>query len=83
MMNDTTKSLPGENFAPWPPLMKMDEAVKAKMEKLLDAWRREEARIGSGLLREPFDALGKTRREWLKRVLFVVVPENRVIATLF
>lgn len=32
---DATKKLPGEGFKrPWPPLIKMDEAVKAKMEKL-------------------------------------------------
>ena len=29
------KKLPGEGFKrPWPPLIKMDAAVKAKMEKL-------------------------------------------------
>jgi len=33
---DATKKLPGESFKnPWPPLIKMDEAVKAKVEKLL------------------------------------------------
>ena len=33
---DATKKLPGEGFKrPWPPLIKMDEAVKAKVEKLL------------------------------------------------
>jgi 4-hydroxy-3-polyprenylbenzoate decarboxylase len=32
---DATKKLPGEGFKrPWPPLIKMDEAVKAKVEKL-------------------------------------------------
>ena len=32
---DATKKLPGEGFKrPWPPLIKMDAAVKAKMEKL-------------------------------------------------
>jgi len=32
---DATKKLPGEGFKrPWPPLIKMDESVKAKMEKL-------------------------------------------------
>ena len=32
---DATKKLPGEGFKrAWPPLLKMDEAVKAKMEKL-------------------------------------------------
>ena len=31
---DATKKLPGEGFKrPWPPLIKMDEAVKAKVEK--------------------------------------------------
>jgi 4-hydroxy-3-polyprenylbenzoate decarboxylase len=31
---DATKKLPGEGFQrPWPPLIKMDAAVKAKMEK--------------------------------------------------
>jgi len=35
---DATKKLPGEGFKrPWPPLIKMDEAVKAKVEKLLNA----------------------------------------------
>jgi 4-hydroxy-3-polyprenylbenzoate decarboxylase len=33
---DATKKLPGEGFKrPWPPLIKMDELVKAKVEKLL------------------------------------------------
>ena len=33
---DATKKLPGEGFKrTWPPLIKMDEAVKAKMEKFL------------------------------------------------
>jgi 4-hydroxy-3-polyprenylbenzoate decarboxylase len=33
---DATKKLPGEGFKrPWPPLIKMDEAVKAKVEELL------------------------------------------------
>jgi 4-hydroxy-3-polyprenylbenzoate decarboxylase len=33
---DATKKIPGEGFKrPWPPLIKMDEAVKAKVEKLL------------------------------------------------
>jgi 3-polyprenyl-4-hydroxybenzoate decarboxylase len=33
---DATKKLPGEGFKrPWPPLIKMDEAVKAKVEKIL------------------------------------------------
>ncbi len=32
---DATKKLPGEGFKrPWPPLIKMDEAVKAKVNKL-------------------------------------------------
>ena len=32
---DATKKLSGEGFKrPWPPLIKMDAAVKAKMEKL-------------------------------------------------
>jgi 4-hydroxy-3-polyprenylbenzoate decarboxylase len=31
---DATKKLPGEGFKrPWPPLMKMDESVKEKVEK--------------------------------------------------
>ncbi len=31
---DATKKLPGEGFKrPWPPLIKMDETVKAKVEK--------------------------------------------------
>jgi 4-hydroxy-3-polyprenylbenzoate decarboxylase len=34
---DATKKLPGEDFKrPWPPLIKMDEAIKAKVEKLFD-----------------------------------------------
>jgi len=33
---DATKKLPGEGFKrPWPPLIKMDAAVKAKVEKLM------------------------------------------------
>ena len=32
---DVTKKIPGEGFKrAWPPLIKMDEAVKAKVEKL-------------------------------------------------
>ncbi len=32
---DATKKIPGEGFKrPWPPLIKMDEAVKARVEKL-------------------------------------------------
>jgi 3-polyprenyl-4-hydroxybenzoate decarboxylase len=32
-----TKKLPGEGFKrPWPPLIKMDAAVKAKVEKLFN-----------------------------------------------
>ena len=34
---DATKKLPGERFKrPWPPLIRMDAAVKAKMEKLFN-----------------------------------------------
>ena len=34
---DATKKLPGEGFnPPWPPLIQMDEHVKAKVEKLLN-----------------------------------------------
>jgi 4-hydroxy-3-polyprenylbenzoate decarboxylase len=34
---DATKKLPGEGFKrPWPPLIKMDEAVKAKVGKLFN-----------------------------------------------
>ena len=34
---DATKKIPGEGFKrPWPPLIKMDEAVKAKVEKLFN-----------------------------------------------
>jgi 4-hydroxy-3-polyprenylbenzoate decarboxylase len=34
---DATKKLPGEGFKrPWPPLIKMDAAVKAKVEKLFN-----------------------------------------------
>ena len=32
---DATKKLPGESFTrPWPPLIKMDGAVKAKIDSL-------------------------------------------------
>jgi 4-hydroxy-3-polyprenylbenzoate decarboxylase len=32
---DATKKIPGEGIKrPWPPLIKMDQSVKAKMEKL-------------------------------------------------
>ncbi|MCX8090223.1 MAG: hypothetical protein N3I86_04705 [Verrucomicrobiae bacterium] len=32
---DATRKLPGEGFKrPWPPLIQMDAAVKAKVEKL-------------------------------------------------
>jgi len=32
---DATKKIPGEGFKrPWPPLIKMDEAVKAKVDAL-------------------------------------------------
>ncbi len=35
---DATKKIPGEGFnRPWPPLIKMDPAVKAKMEALFNA----------------------------------------------
>ena len=34
---DATEKLPGEGFKrPWPPLIKMDAAVKAKVEGLLN-----------------------------------------------
>ena len=34
---DATKKLPGEGFKrPWPPLIKMDAAVKARVEKLFN-----------------------------------------------
>ena len=34
---DATKKLPSEGFKrPWPPLIKMDEGVKAKVEKLFN-----------------------------------------------
>ena len=34
---DATKKLPGEGFKrPWPPLIKMDESVKAKVERLFN-----------------------------------------------
>jgi 4-hydroxy-3-polyprenylbenzoate decarboxylase len=33
---DATRKLPGEGFQrPWPPLIRMDEAVKAKVEQVL------------------------------------------------
>ncbi len=35
---DATKKLPGEGFKrPWPPLIKMEAAVKMKVEKLLSS----------------------------------------------
>ena len=35
---DATKKIPGEGFKrPWPPLIKMDTAVKAKVEKLFNS----------------------------------------------
>ena len=35
---DATKKLPGEGFKrPWPPLIKMDAVVKAKVEKLFNS----------------------------------------------
>jgi 4-hydroxy-3-polyprenylbenzoate decarboxylase len=35
---DATQKLPGEGFKrPWPPLIRMEEAVKAKVEKLFGA----------------------------------------------
>jgi len=35
---DATRKLAGEGFKrPWPPLIKMDEAVKAKAEKLFNS----------------------------------------------
>ena len=35
---DATKKLRGEGFKrPWPPLIKMDAAVKAKVEKLFNS----------------------------------------------
>lgn len=34
---DATKKIPGEGFKrPWPPLIKMDAAVKAKVERLFN-----------------------------------------------
>ena len=37
---DATNKLPGEGFKrPWPPLIKMDAAVKAKVEKLFNPWQ--------------------------------------------
>ena len=35
---DATKKIPGEGFKrPWPPLIKMDAAVKARVEKLFNS----------------------------------------------
>lgn len=37
MRNDATKKLPDDIFKrPWPPLIKMDAAVKAKVDKLFN-----------------------------------------------
>ena len=37
---DATKKIPGEGFKrPWPPLIKMDAAVKAKVGKLFGGTR--------------------------------------------
>ena len=34
---DATKKLPGEGFKrPWPPLIRMDESVKARVAKILN-----------------------------------------------
>ena len=34
---DATKNLPGESFKfPWPPMIKMDASVKAKVEKIFN-----------------------------------------------
>jgi 4-hydroxy-3-polyprenylbenzoate decarboxylase len=34
---DATKKLPGEGFKrPWPPLIKMDEAVRKKIDSFVD-----------------------------------------------
>ena len=36
---DATKKIPGEGLKrPWPPLIKMDASVKAKVEKLFNAY---------------------------------------------
>ena len=44
---DATKKLPGEGFKrAWPPLIKMDEAVKARVEKLL---KEREPKVGAGV----------------------------------
>ena len=47
---DATKKLRGAGFVrPWPPLIKMDSAVKANAETLLTRGsRREEARLEKG-----------------------------------
>ena len=54
---DATKKLPGEGFKrPWPPLIKMDAAVKAEVEKILGgldhkrnrAWLNPEERVKEG-----------------------------------
>lgn len=38
MTNDVTKKLPGEGFRrSWPPLIKMDAVVKAKVETTMNA----------------------------------------------
>ena len=40
MKMEATKKIPGEGFKrAWPPLIKMDEAVKARVEKLLGGTR--------------------------------------------
>jgi 3-polyprenyl-4-hydroxybenzoate decarboxylase len=42
---DAAKKLPGEGFKrPWPPLIKMDAAVKAKVEKMLGGRTPEQKR---------------------------------------
>ncbi len=41
MNNDAAKKIPGEGFKrAWPPLIKMDEAVKVKVEKILSSANR-------------------------------------------
>jgi 4-hydroxy-3-polyprenylbenzoate decarboxylase len=38
LVMDATKNLPGEGFnRPWPPLMKLDAALNAKMRKLFNS----------------------------------------------
>ena len=58
---DATKKIPGEGFKrPWPPLIKMDAAVKAKVEKLFQSVAADVRRLKlKGLKARKIIAQGK------------------------